>query len=64
MLDNKELQWILKLKANVDKHWDELTAFEQKFMEDLLERFNKYADHTMISQGQWEIIGRISEKIL
>jgi hypothetical protein len=54
----------VKLKTAVDTHWDELTAFEQKFAEDLLERFRQWGIKTRISPKQWEIITRISEKVL
>lgn len=64
MLDDKQYKWIERLKASVDKHWDELTAVEQKFMEDLIERFDRYGDRTKISPKQWDVITRISEKIL
>jgi hypothetical protein len=32
---------------------DDLTPFEQKFIEDLLERFRRYGENTIISPKQW-----------
>ena len=63
-LDDKEYAWLQRLEREIDKAWDELTKWERKFMEDLLERFKKYGRKTMISPSQWGIIARISEKIV
>ena len=60
----KEFAWIQRLEKEVDKVWDDLTEWEQRFMEDLLERFRRWGQRTMISPKQWEIITRISEKII
>lgn len=64
MLDQKECDWMKRIEKEVDKVWDDLTLWEQKFIEDTLERFKRYGDKTMISLKQWEIITRISEKII
>ncbi len=63
-LSQHEHDWLVKLKTAVDSHWDELTGFEQKFAEDLLERFRRWGVNTRISPKQWEVITRISEKVL
>jgi hypothetical protein len=63
-MTQKEYDWITRLKAATDVHWNELTSWEKKFMEDLLERFRQYGIRTKISKGQWDIITRISEKII
>ncbi len=63
-LTQKEFEWLTKLGPAVDRHWDELTGFEQKFAEDLLERFRRWGVKTIVSQKQWEIIAGISEKVL
>jgi hypothetical protein len=63
-LSQDEHDWLVRLKTAVDQHWDELTAFEQKFAEDLLERFRQWGVNTRISPKQWEIIAGISEKVL
>lgn len=59
-----EHDWLMRLKPAVDQHWDELTAFEQKFAEDLLERFRQWGVKTRVSPKQWEIVAGISEKVL
>jgi len=53
-----------RIEKEVDKVWDDLTPWEQKFTEDLLEKFKRYGNRTMISPKQWEILTRISEKII
>jgi hypothetical protein len=64
VLSQRERDWLVKLKPAVDQHWDELTDFEKKFAEDLLERFRQWGVKTRISPKQWEIIATISEKVL
>ena len=63
-LTDKECAWMERIEKEVDKVWDDLTPWEQKFIEDLLERFKRFGDKTTISPKQWEIITRISEKII
>ena len=63
-LNDKECAWLERIQSEVDKVWGDLTPWEQKFIEDLIERFRKWGDRTRISAKQWEIITRISEKII
>jgi len=63
-LTQKEFDWLQKIEREVDKAWDDLSPWEQKFIEDMLEKFRRYGIQTMISPKQWEIITRISEKII
>ncbi|MCX5822399.1 MAG: hypothetical protein NTY86_02535 [Deltaproteobacteria bacterium] len=63
-LTDKECAWLERIEKEVDKVWGDLTPWEQKFIEDLLEKFKRFGDRTMISPKQWEIITRISEKII
>lgn len=63
-MDQKEYDWMNRLQASADKHWDELTDWEKKFLEDILERFRQWGKKTKITPKQWEIITRISEKII
>lgn len=63
-LTEKECDWLKRIEREIDKVWDDLTAWEQRFMEDLLERFRQYGARTQISAKQWAIITRISEKII
>ncbi|HSW39221.1 MAG TPA: hypothetical protein VLL97_06990 [Acidobacteriota bacterium] len=39
-----------------------LTAWEQSFVEDILERFRQYGQKTRISPKQWETIRRLYEE--
>ena len=64
LLTDKECAWLERIQKEIDKTWDDLSSWEQKFTEDLLERFRRYGDRTLISKRQWEIITRISEKII
>ena len=63
-LTEKENDWLERIERDVDKVWDDLTAWEQRFLEDILERFRQYGIRTYISPKQWQIIARISEKIV
>lgn len=63
-MTQKEFDWLQRLEKNVDAHWDGLTEWEARFMEDLLLRFARWGIKTMITVKQWEIITRISEKII
>jgi len=63
-LKQDEYDWMKRLEAAVDKGWDELSEWEQRFLENRLEAFRQYGMRTRISKAQWNIIGRISEKIL
>ncbi|MDP3284738.1 MAG: hypothetical protein Q8M56_09965 [Desulfobacterales bacterium] len=57
----KQLQAIEKA---VDKEWDNLSNWEQKFIEDILERFKLYGQQTLISPKQGDHVERIWEKIV
>lgn len=63
-LSTEECAWMERIENEVDKVWDDLTPWEQKFIEDILEKFRLYGDKTRISPKQWEILTRISEKII
>jgi len=63
-MTQKEYDWMVRLQAAADVYWDELTDWEKRFMEDVLERFRQWGIKTKISLKQWEIITRISEKII
>lgn len=63
-LTDKECAWMERIEQQIDRAWDDLTPWEQKFIEDILEKFKRYGAKTMISPKQWEIITRISEKIV
>jgi len=63
-LTDKEFAWMQRIEREIDAAWDDLTSWEQTFIEELIERFHQYGVVMMISPKQWEIIGRISEKIL
>jgi hypothetical protein len=63
-LSDKEHAWLMRMRPAADKYWEDLTAFEKKFIEDLLARFEIYDRRIMISNKQWAIIHNVSEKIL
>jgi len=63
-MTQKEFDWLQRLEKNVDAHWDELTAWEQRFTEDLLERFRRWGMKTKISPKEWGIITEISDKAI
>lgn len=63
-LTQKEFDWLGRIERNVDAAWDNLTAWEQRFIENLLERFRQYGTNTHISKDQWVKIAEISEKIV
>ena len=63
-LTDKECAWLERIEREVDRVWDDLTPWEQRFTEDLLEKFRRYGVKTMISRNQWARITEISEKII
>jgi len=64
MLSQKESDWIKRLEKAVDINWDDLTEWEKSFIEDVLERFRCWGEKIKISKKQWEILTRISDKII
>jgi len=54
-----EFDWMKNLESKVDAAWDSLTAWEQEFVESLLERFRLYGIKTRMSPNQWERIREI-----
>ena len=63
-MTKKEFDWLQRLEKEVDKHWDELTKWEQKFTEDPLERFRRWGMKTKISVKEWGIITAISDRAI
>lgn len=63
-LTQKEFDWFRRIESEVDKVWDDLTPWERKFTEDIIEKFRLYGMKMMLSPKQWELIDRISEKII
>lgn len=63
-MTEKNFKMLKKIEAEVDKSWDDLTPWEQKFIEDILERFRMYGNNTLISGRQWEFIERIYDKVV
>lgn len=57
-MDLKRLDWIL-LKA---QEAQTLTAWEDGFVADLIERRDRYGDSISISERQEEVLERIAEK--
>jgi len=63
-MTDKEYAWMQRLEAAVDKVWNDLTDWEKSFIENRLEAFRRFGRKTFFSPRQWEIIDKISEKIL
>jgi len=63
-LKQEEFDWLKRLESSVDKYWDELNDWERIFMEGILENFRRWGMNTIVSQGQWNVLSKISEKIL
>ncbi len=63
-MKREEFKWLQKLDKAVDLNWDDMTEWERRFIEDILERFHQHGERTIISPKQWEIITRISEKVV
>ena len=63
-LTREEFDWLTRLEKGIDHAWNDLTAFEQRFMEDHLERFRRYGINTIITKPQWSVITEISDKII
>ena len=63
-LTPEETAWLDRIKKHVDLEWKDLNSFQQKFIEDLLERYDRYGKKTFISPKQWEVITEISEKVI
>lgn len=63
-MNEKEFDWLVKLENNVDAHWDELSKWEKKFIENLLERFRRWGVKTLINAQEWRFIAELSEKII
>jgi hypothetical protein len=63
-LTDKEYDWLKRLEAAADKFWNDLTDWERGFLENRLEAFRRFGRKTWFSAKQWQIIDKISEKIL
>ena len=63
-MTEKQDKMLKAIEKVVDKEWDNLTPWEQKFIEDTLERYNLYGNKTLISEKQGDHIERIWEKIV
>jgi len=63
-LNQQEYDWLMRIEANIDSAWNDLNDWEKIFMEGILENFKKYGMKTFFSKGQWNVLTRISEKII
>ena len=57
----EERELLSLMEDDVDSS-DVLTDWERQFLGNTLDRYATYGRKTMISQPQWDIIRRISEK--
>jgi hypothetical protein len=62
-LDHRETDLLDLLRDEIDERGEDLTDWEHDFVEDLLERYEKYAEMIMLSPKQWGVINRILEKM-
>jgi len=53
-----------RIEAAVDKVWSDLTPWEREFLENRIEAFRRFGRRTWFTPRQWEIIDKVSEKIL
>lgn len=44
-------------------HSDELTQWEQEFLDDIRERYSRYADTLQLSSRQWDVLERCLDKM-
>lgn len=63
MLNDCEALWLTRLQKEIDNSWDELTKWEQRFAEDILEKFKSHGRQCILTSKQWNIIDTISEKV-
>lgn len=62
MMDQREakrLDWIL---AKAQTTTEDLTEWEESFVNDMTERFEKYGLSLTVSERQWDVLERIAEK--
>ena len=57
--DAKRLDWIL---AKAQTTMEDLTEWEESFVNDMTERFEKYGLSLTVSERQWDVLERIAEK--
>ena len=55
----KRLDWIL---AKAQTTTEDLTEWEQGFVDDMTERFEKYGRSLTVSERQWDVLERICSK--
>jgi hypothetical protein len=63
-MDQAQFKQLQAIEKAVDKEWENLSSWEQKFIEDILERFREYGQNTFISAKQGDHVERIWEKIV
>lgn len=63
-LSDQEISQLERLRDNFEAGGeDSLTDWEIEFVEDILEKFDEYADNTYLSEKQWAVIMRILDKM-
>ncbi len=67
-LNKEEFDWLNRLESatggQISNLSPKLNDWERIFMEGILENFKRYGMNTIVSKGQWNVLARISEKIL
>jgi hypothetical protein len=64
MLQEKEYIWLRRLEIAADQQRENLTRWEQDFLDDFLARFRVQLTTMHVSPGQWRVITEIGDKII
>lgn len=59
-----EANWIERLRSYVKRADCKLTDWERGFCRDLFDRFDTFGKNTILNGKQWEIIHRITDKVI
>ena len=63
-LNADEIELLDSIQTNFDVGFDRLTDWEQRFTEDILERYDTYGINMFVSPKQVELLMKIGEKLL
>jgi len=59
-----EFNWIVKLQPEVKRKRVILNDWEKAFCDDLFNRFETFKENLNLSTKQWEIIHKITDKVI
>ena len=63
MIDKDQVIYMERVLEVVAEDRKKLSAWEQKFMADIQERYTKYGDRISMSEKQWTIVDKIFNKL-